>query len=243
MVIRFLFCLIGSLLSGSVIAVVFTAFVQFFFPDNTQDQKPQFVKLATLQEGRSAPLPREPAPPVRPIPSVALAAGVPELAQPSELNSPAAEGPPAIGRSESQATEPRQDPELAALVQDGARSKEQLSASAAADLLPKGDQEAEVPMTAPDLPAQQDKPGIPSIAEVSAKAPGPESNSSGQEGSQENKPTIAADTHARTAAGVRPTQGRSAGHVSRVKHAHRRQSDHQADHRLPIRQAQRLVQE
>ena len=238
MVIRFLFCLMGSLLSGSVIAVLFTAFVQFFFPDNTPGQKPQVANLATHQEGPPAPLPRETAP------SAALAAGVPEPAQSSELNSPAAEDPLAAGRSDSQATGPRQEPELAALAQDGARSKERLlSASAAADLLTKADQEAEVPMTAPDRPPQQDKPGFPSIAEVSAKAPSLEANSGGQQESQENKPTIAADTHARTAAGARPTQGRSAGHASRVKHAHRRQSDHQADHRLPIRQAQRLVQE
>jgi hypothetical protein len=39
MVLRFLFCLTSSLLSGSVVAVLFTAMVQYAFPDDADGHR------------------------------------------------------------------------------------------------------------------------------------------------------------------------------------------------------------
>jgi hypothetical protein len=54
MLLRFLFCLTSSLLSGSAVAGLFTALVLHFLPDPTDHQKPSGVKLEAHQGVRCA---------------------------------------------------------------------------------------------------------------------------------------------------------------------------------------------
>ena len=57
MLLRLLFCLTGSLLSGSAVAGLFTALVLHFLPDPTDHQKPSGVKLEAHQGVRWAEVP------------------------------------------------------------------------------------------------------------------------------------------------------------------------------------------
>ena len=54
MVMRFLFGLTGSLLSGSVVAVLFTALMQYVFPDTAEYQKPPSLNVAAPRNGLTA---------------------------------------------------------------------------------------------------------------------------------------------------------------------------------------------
>lgn len=223
MVIRFLFCLTGSLLSGSAVAVLFSALVQNFFPDTPHYQTPASIALATPQDRLPERIPRMAEQSTRPPHSAVLTTGILEPAKRSDI--------PAAG----------QQPEPAALAQAGAQSKEELlSASATADLLTQDTRKAGEATTPPTHPTPQYEMtrGMHVIAEASSKGQNPEPDSANRQESPENKATSAAEAPARATKGSRPTRGRSVSHVSRANHAHRRQSNHPL-----IRQAQREVQE
>jgi hypothetical protein len=247
MVMRFLFGLTGSLLSGSVVAVLFTALMQYVFPDTAEYQKPASLHVVAPRDGLTARMIGMPEQPASPRASAALTAGIREPARSSEVNPPAREDPVAPGHgSNTGAAGLPPHPEPAALAQAGAQSKEQLlSASAPADLLTQSERDAEAPTTSPDRPPQQDETahGMQPIAEASAPGQNPEPSSLGHQEASGNKPTKAGDVPGRSAAGSRSTRGRSVNHTAWAEHAHRRQSHHQVDHRLLIRQAERHAQE
>jgi hypothetical protein len=247
MVMRFLFGLTGSLLSGSVVAVLFTALMQYVFPDTAEYQKPPSLNVAAPRNGLTARMFGMPEQSTRPSPSAALTAGILEPTRSSEANPPAREDPVAPNHgANTGAAGLRPQPEPAALAQAGAQSKEQLlSASAPADLLTPSERDAEASTTSPDRPPQQGETarGTQPVAEVSAPGQSPEPSSVGQQEVLGNKPTKAGDVPGRAAAGSRPTRARSVNHTARAEHAHRRQSAHQVDHRQLIRQAERHAQE
>ena len=172
MVMRFLFGLTGSLLSGSVVAVLFTALVQYVFPDTAEYQKPPSLHVAAPRDGLTARMFGVPEQSASPRASAALTAGIREPARSSEVDPPAREDPVAPNHgSNTGAAGLQPHPEPAALAQAGAQSKEQLlSASAPADLLTQSERDAEAPTTSPDRPPQQDETahGMQSVAEVSA---------------------------------------------------------------------------
>jgi hypothetical protein len=81
MVLRFVFRLTGSLLSGAAVTGLFTALVLHFFPDPTDHQKPSGVRLEAHQDVRWAKVPIQPEPPTVPtnamVQPAVLATGVP----------------------------------------------------------------------------------------------------------------------------------------------------------------------
>src|ERR1700745_3524700 len=93
MVMRFLFGLTGSLLSGSVVAVLFTALMQYVFPDTAEYQKPPSLNVAAPRNGLTARMLGMPEHSTRPSPSAALTAGILHPTRSSEANPPAREDP------------------------------------------------------------------------------------------------------------------------------------------------------
>ena len=231
MLLRLLFCLTGSLLSGSAVAGLFTALVLHFFPDPTNHQKPSGVKLEAYQGARWAEVPIPPesltvptSPTVRPA---ALAAGAPEPATSSAADirqfeaalkvapDPSAQQDPvALLRLKRQLSGRQQHLGPTVATQDGSRDTEQVfSISVATGILSDRIRAPAPSNAAADPPTQQDEfagAAQPS-AEVSAQERKPEPGPISQQNSQDRKPTIttslvARDGRARAAAGSRATR-------------------------------------
>jgi len=264
MLLRLLFCLTGSLLSGSAVAGLFTALVLHFFPDPTNHQKPSGVKLEAYQGARWAEVPIPPesltvptSPTVRPA---ALAAGAPEPATSSAADirqfeaalkvapDPSAQQDPvAFLRLKRQLSGQQQHLGPTVATQDGSRDTEQVfSISVATGILSDRIRAPAPSNAAADPPTQQDEfagAAQPS-AEVSAQERKPEPGPISQQNSQDRKPTIttslvARDGRARAAAGSRATRAGQVDGGAHADHAHRRRIDHPGGHHRPIRQAQR----
>jgi hypothetical protein len=191
MLLRFLFRLAGSLLSGSAVALLLTALVQLV-PDPAGQRTHSPVRLA--QDGRSArtALQTEPSPEptssvVQPAP---LAAGVP------------AGGRPAAPMSAQPA---QSEPAVAATADPPSQAR------------PYAEQEPPSSQAAPD-PPQQDSPttAAPSSDRVSAGQREPDVAPVSRPDSPGSEPAIAAS--ARPAAGGQakePARGSHAAHVHR----------------------------
>jgi hypothetical protein len=249
MVMRFLLGLIGSLLSGSVVAVLFTALVQYAFPDSTEYQPAPIGTLAAHEDSRSKRVPPEPGtrPPIRSATvsdsgSEAAAALKPasEPASPRDTTTI----PPTLGQSLEQS-----DRESRALTQAAAQNRGQLlSASMAADPLTDDvHQKPEAPKTTPLLPAQQST--LAGVLQPISAASSPEPDATPRPITDQKsdnhkrdiaKMTVAGDAHPGAVTSTRAPRGRQ---ITRASHHAHRRSGHAEDHRAPIRQAQRQAQE
>jgi len=256
MVMRFLFCLTSSLLSGSVIAVLLTAVVQHAFPEASENQQPALGALATNQDGRPAKVPqqREPAteqtsPEIR---AVALRNGAPEPPAPEQTTDATVQQDSfSVLRSRpGSSVERERYPEFAVLTQQAAQNRGQLlAASGTTGLLEEGVQEAQATEAAPDPPKQPDK--LAGIAQPTTGPPTQERDPATdpliQQNARDHKPTTAASpvargAHVRTAIGSRTTRSRQMTRGSHADHAHGRTADRSADHRGSSQQARRQAQ-
>jgi hypothetical protein len=253
MVLRFLFCLTSSLLSGSVVAVLFTAMVQYAFPDDADGHRgPTLANLAAKEESRAArpPLRSEPVtePAHREVPPVMISAGANEFPAPkSAPAAPAEPNPlPAFG-SGPPLPEQQRHPELTILTQEAAQNRGHLlAAPGAPGLLPENAPPAELPGAIPDPPAQPGK--LAGVAQPSTELPTQERNPApgpaGQRNAQDRKPASAVsrnakDAHVRATAGGHATRNRQTTRASHADRAHQRQADHSVNHRTPRQSAQR----
>jgi len=254
MILRFLLCLASSLLSGSVVAVLFTAIVQHAFPDAADTSPPPLVSLAANQDVRSVRLPPHPEPATQPTQSEVQPAppgqSAPAPRVPEVPADPAAhQSPLPVLQSNAQSAGQRY-PELTDLTQAAAQDRGQLlAASGAARVLAEGLQGTQGPEAAPDPPTQPDK--LAGIARPTTDIATQERDSAGgpisQRSGQDHKPTIAAsaivgDAHIRQAAGGHAMRGRMTTRASHADHAHRR-PNRSGDHHAPTQQAQRQTQE
>ena len=267
MLLRFLFCLTGSLLSGSAVAGLFTALVLHFFPDPTNHQKPSGVKLEAYQGARWAEVPIRPdsltvptSPTVRPA---ALAAGAPEPATSSAADirqfeaalkvapDPSAQQDPvAFLRLKRQPSGQQQHLGPTVATQDGSRDTEQVfSTSVATGTLADSIRAPGPSNAAADPPTQQDEfagAAQPSaeVAEVSAQEPKPEPGPISQrtrrtENQLSRHPWLQeTGVHGRQQ-GVRATRAGQVAGGAHADHAHRGRIDHPGGHHRAIRQAQR----
>ena len=236
MVLRFLFRLTSSLLSGAAVTGLFTALVLHFFPDPTDHQKPSGVKLEAHQDVRwKAPI--QPEPPTVPtsamVQPAVLAAGVPAPAsssavdirpQPRQFRAALEVAPDpsaqqdrvAILRLIPQPSGQQQHPEPTLATQEGSQDKERdFSAPVAADEPADHIRELAPSNATPGSQTRQDEladAGQP----VSGQEPKPEPIR--QPNLQDRKP-VAGGPHA--------------------DHAHRGRIDRSGIHHRPIRQAQR----
>ena len=240
MVLRFLFRLTGSLLSGAAVTGLFTALVLHFFPDPTDHQKPSGVRLEAHQDVRWAKVPIQPEPPTVPtsamVQPAVLAAGVPAPAsslavdirpQPRQFQAALEVAPDpsaqqdrvAILRLIRQPSGQQQHPEPTMATQEGSQDRERdFSAPVAADEPADRIRELAPSNATPGYQTRQDELAVAAqpVALVSVQEPKPEPIR--QPNLQDRKP-VAGGPHA--------------------DHAHRGRIDRSAIHHRPIRQAQR----
>jgi hypothetical protein len=227
MVLRHLFYVASSLLSGSAVAALFITLVLHFFPDPTDHQKPPVMELAAHRDARS---PEPTGSVTRPVTQGGLervAADISPVSRQTQAALEAVPDPVTIVRSNREPSSQQRHPEPTVLTQE-----------AAIDMPAESVQEPTPSTAAPDPATQQD---IPLVAQVSAREREPEPIS--QQNSQAGTSIIATslavgDVHARSAAGGRATHTR-AGAVTRgphAGHARRGQIGHPGDHRQnPVR--------
>jgi hypothetical protein len=252
--LRFLFCLTSSLLSGSAVAVLFTAIMQHAFPDAAENPTAPLVNLAAVQHERSVQVPPKPEPATGPSPteiqSAPLSRGVPDPGVLEVATDPAAhQNPLPVLPSNARAVAQQRHPELTALTEEAAQDRGQLlAASVATHLLAERTLTAEASEAAPGPQTQPDK-----LASVAQPTPlqerDPVVDSTTQRNTRDHKRTVVAspvaeDTHVRAAAGgAHPTRSRLMTHASHAGHAHRRQASRSGDHRAPSQQHQQQAQE
>ena len=240
MVLRFLFRLTGSLLSGAAVTGLFTALVLHFFPDPTDHQKPSGVRLEAHQDVRWAKVPIQPEPPTVPtnamVQPAVLATGVPAPAsslavdirpQPRQFQAALEVAPDpsaqqdrvAILRLNRQPSEQQQHPEPTMATQEGSQDRERdFSAPVAADEPAYRIRELAPSNATPGSQTRRDElaGAAQPVALLSVEEPKPEPIR--QPNLQDRKP-VAGGPHA--------------------DHAHRGRIDRSAIHHRPIRQAQR----
>jgi len=256
MVLRFLFCLTSSLLSGSAVAVLFTALMQHTFPDVADNPLPPLVNWAANQRERSVAVRPQPEPATEPTHAEAqptpLSRSAPGPRVLEAANDPAVhQNPfPALQSSAQAATQQRY-PEFIILTQEAAVDRGQLLAAPGALPILAGRLPAvEATEAAPDPPPQQDQ--LASVAQPTADQPMQQKDSVGgsvtQWNARDQGPTIAAsvvaaDAHARATTGGHATRGRLMTRASHADHVHRRAANRSVDHHAHSQQAQRQTQE
>jgi hypothetical protein len=236
MVLRFLFGLAGSLLSGSVVAVLFTVIVQHAFPDAAADRTRPLVKLAANDDERSPRISRQIEPATGPSHPDIQAAPDP-VAHPDLSPSLQSDAQPA-----------GQSSEVTVLTQEAAQNRDQLlAASGAAGLLAERPQAAEASEGTPAPPPSPDK--LAGVAQPTTNLPTQERDPAAgpvtQRNAQDHKPTItastvAADAHVQANPGGHATRGRV---MTRTSHSHRRSANRSGDRHATRQQAQRQTQD
>jgi hypothetical protein len=215
MVLRLLFGLTTSLLSGLAVAILLSAVVGQFFSDPA-DSHPQLSILEARQDVRSAGRPSITGPTSPEIKSVALAVDVPETGQKPTPHPATQQGSEAGAPSDPRPTGQQRQSQRTALAPGPSPNVEPvLSHSQTADF--PAESAAALPKTTPDLATS-------SQVSVQEQTTPPAPNS------EQNSPAVhphlarlaeAKDAHARVAAASRPTRARPLGHAARAEHVHR----------------------
>jgi hypothetical protein len=256
MVMRFLFCLTSSLLSGSVVAVLFTAMVQYAFPDDADGHRgPTLANFAAEEERRAAKPPLRPEPvadqahqEVPPVLISGRADGLP--AAKSASNTSAEQNPSPSLRSGPQPEEQQRHPELTILTQEAAQNRGHLlAAPGAPGLLPENAPPAELPGAIFDPPAQPGK--LAHVAQPSTELPtqdrNPAPGPAAPQNVQDQKAASAVsrnakDAHVRATAGGHATRNRQTTRASHADRAQRRREGHTVNHRKSGQSTQRQAQ-
>jgi hypothetical protein len=232
MVLRFLFGLTTSLLSGSAVAILLIATVGQFFSDPTDPQpKPPLVKpYQAAQSTNGEPPARSTTAEIGPA---TRTGGLPEtgLEQASD--------PPA--------QQPTGEPQQTVLTQEPSPSTEQgFSTPADADVPAESAQQPASSKPAPVPPTQPlDIAGAgQSIGQVSVQERKPELGPISEQNAHTGDPTFvkppeAGDAHAGAATGGRSTRAQPVARVHHASHAHRGRSTFQAISAAAQHQAQK----